>query len=77
MDTIQLEPFEFDARLTYVRYVKTKSIVNVIWKDDEDREFTMFLSGLHKAMPYIVGGALAGTFRFVKHGYNTGIEFKV
>lgn len=72
-----LDPFEFEGRLTYDRYEKGKTALNFIWKDDEDREFTMFISGLSKAMPYIVGGCLTGTFCFVKHGFNTGIEYKV
>ncbi len=72
------DQFSFEDSLRYVKYVKGKTSLGFIWRAESTGiHYTMHLAEMDRALPYVVGGCLSGTFVFVKSGESTGIRFQL
>lgn len=67
--------YEFVATMRFVTFKRGRSAAYAIWETEDGEQYSMFLTDLEDAIPYMVDGHLTiRRFTFSKRGSNYGVK---
>lgn len=72
-ETIYIDNIPFEKTLTYDGFYRGRSAAGMIFIDENNVPYTVFLKEFEKMVPIMVHGKVTGKFWYVKRGTNFGI----
>lgn len=71
---LHIDNIPFEDKLTYKSYYRGRSAAGMVFANDRNQNFTVFLTDFEKMIPKLEKGVIEGKFIYCKRGRSYGLK---